>query len=42
MTRFKGPTSVCQKAASGDTFARTGSASAKRSSNVATVPGCNV
>jgi hypothetical protein len=28
--------------ASGETFARTGSAFAKRSSKVATVPGCNV
>jgi ATP-dependent exoDNAse (exonuclease V) beta subunit len=38
MTRFSGPTSVCQKAASGETFARAGRACPKRSSKVATVP----
>src|ERR1700730_2905612 len=42
MTRFNGPTSVCQKAASGESFARAGSACPNRSSTVATEPGWTV
>jgi hypothetical protein len=42
MMRFNGPTSVCQKAASGDSLERAGYAWPKRSSTVATEPGCKV
>ena len=42
MTWLSGPTSVCQKAASGDSFVRFGNASAKRFSNSGVVPGLRV
>jgi hypothetical protein len=41
-TRFNGPTSVCQKAASGESLARAGSACPNLSSTVATEPGWTV
>src|ERR1700759_3738697 len=39
MMRFSGPTSVCQKAASGDNLVRAGNAWPKRSSACGTEPG---
>ena len=42
MTWFSGPTSVCQNAASGESFARAGKAAPNRSSNCGVVPGFSV